>query len=219
MESKAKTDILAKSKEAYKRGSLTTVDESGHRLWVYAKKVKGYWMNRRNIVGYFLLAFLFSAPFIKMHGHQMLLFDVVNRKFIFFGGVFWPHDFYLVVIGMLSFAVFIFLFTAIFGRLWCGWACPQTIFMEMIFRKVEYLIEGDAMAQKRLKAMEWTNEKILKKGSKWLIFFIMSFIISNVFLAYLMGSDELIAIVKEPPSKHVGGLLAISIFSLIFYFV
>ncbi len=201
------------------RDALTTVDDSGKRIWVFARKFKGKWFNRRKWVGYILLLFLVSAPFIHMNGHQMLQFDFVHRKFVLFGSVFWPADFYLFVIAVIAFIIAIFLFTSILGRLWCGWACPQTIFMELIFRRIEYLIEGDASAQRRLDKMEWNNEKVRKRGFKYLAFFVVSFLISNLFLAYIVGSHELFGIATESPSKHIGGLSSIFIFSGIFFFV
>ncbi|MCP2830367.1 4Fe-4S binding protein, partial [Salmonella enterica] len=88
-------------------------------------------------------------------------------KFILFGAIFWPQDFFIFGLGMLIFIVFVALFTVVFGRLFCGWACPQTIFMEMIFRKIEYWIEGDAGHQKALKKAPWTADKIKKRVSKF----------------------------------------------------
>ncbi len=204
--------------ESY-RDYLTTVDDDGKRIWIFAKKPKGKWHFNRKWVGYILLLFFFSAPFIKIHGHQMLQLDFVHRKFVLFGSVFWPHDFYIFLIGFITFIVFIFLFTAIFGRLWCGWACPQTIFMELVFRKVEYLIEGDASAQRKLSSLPWTTEKILKRGSKYLVFYIISFFIANIFLSYIVGSDALLAIVKDNMGNHTKGLIAIAVFSGVFFFV
>jgi cytochrome c oxidase accessory protein FixG len=201
------------------RDALTTVDDNGKRLWVFAKKFKGKWQNRRRWVGYSLLAFLIAAPFIKMNGHGMLQFDFIHRKFVLFGGVFWPADFYLFVIATIAFIIFVFLFTSILGRLWCGWACPQTIFMELIFRRVEYWIEGDAPAQRKLDKMEWNDEKIRKRGGKYLAFFVVSFLISNLFLTYITGAPEWIKMVTESPAKHVGGLITMFGFSAVFFFV
>jgi len=201
------------------RDALTTVDDSGKRLWVFAKKFKGTWQNRRRWVGYGLLAFLIAAPFIKVNGHGMLQFDFIHRKFVLFGGVFWPADFYLFVIATIAFIIFIFLFTSILGRLWCGWACPQTIFMELIFRRIEYMIEGDASAQRRLDKMEWNEEKVWKRGLKYALFFIASFLISNLFLIYIIGVPDWEKIVTESPALHVGGLISMFVFSGVFYFV
>ena len=148
------------------RDKVSTIDDEGKRIWVYPKKPKGSYTKAREILAVFLLIFLFGTPFIKVYGQPLLLFDILNRKFIIFGLVFWPQDFFLFVLATLSLIVFIVLFTVIFGRLWCGWACPQTIFMEMVFRKIEYWIEGDARKQIALDKSPWTTRKVFKKTLK-----------------------------------------------------
>ncbi|MEO9887722.1 MAG: cytochrome c oxidase accessory protein CcoG [Balneola sp.] len=199
------------------RDRLATVSETGGRNWIHAKKPKGRFYNARSIVAVFLLAFFFSGPFITINGNPLLLINILERKFVIFGVAFWPQDLHLLVFGMLTFIVFIVLFTAIFGRLFCGWACPQTIFLEMVFRRIEYWIEGDSAAQIRLKKAPWDARKILKKGSKHAIFYMLAFIISNLFLAYIIGKDQLFEIITDPPSEHAGGLAAMIIFSGVFY--
>ena len=158
-------------------------------------------------------------PFIKVNGHQFMLFDFLNRNFILFGIPFGPHDLYLFVIAMIAIIVFVILFTAVFGRVFCGWACPQTIFMEMVFRKIEYWLEGDWLQQKQLSAAPWDSKKTIKKTAKYVIFFAISFFISNIFLSYLIGMDKLIKIITDPPSEHVEGLISILAFSGVFYWV
>jgi len=111
------------------------------------------------------------------------------------------------------------LFTVVFGRIFCGWACPQTIFMEMVFRKIEYWIEGSAKQQKILNLQSWNVNKILKKFSKYTIFYATAFLISNIFLSYIIGIDELIKIISDPPSEHIKGLIGIIAFSGVFYWV
>jgi cytochrome c oxidase accessory protein FixG len=207
---------IQKDTEAY-RDKVATVDESGKRIWIYPKKPKGPLTRAREIVAVFLLLFLFSAPFIKLNGQPLLLFDILNRKFVIFGLVFWPQDFYLFVLATISLVVFIVLFTVSLGRLWCGWACPQTIFMEMVFRKIEYWIEGDARKQIALKKAPWTGQKLFKKILKHLIFYSIAFVVGNTFLAYIIGVDSLIEIITDPPSEHLAGLFAMIIFSTVFY--
>src|SRR5690554_5669086 len=199
------------------RDSIATVDEDGKRKWIYPKKPKGKFTTARGWVAIILLAFLFGAPFIKVGGQPLLLFNLLERKFIIFGQAFWPQDFYLFGLGMIILVVFIALFTVVYGRLFCGWVCPQTIFMENVFRRVEYFIEGDWKQQMKLNRDPWTNQKIFKKTSKHVIFFAISFIIANTFLAYIIGIDELINIITAPVSEHVGGLAAITVFSGVFY--
>ncbi len=200
------------------RDKLSTIDEKGHRAWIYPKKPEGRLYNARTIVSFFLLAFLFAAPFIKVNGQPLLLFNVLERKFIIFGLTFWPQDFFLFVLAMLTFIVFIVLFTVVFGRVFCGWACPQTVFMEMVFRKIEYWIEGDANEQRSLNKAPWTQKKILKKTTKHFIFFAIAFLIGNTFLAYIIGVDELSKIVTHPPAEHWGLFVAVVAFSGVFYF-
>ena len=144
-----KLRMKTENKEKF-RDSIGTIDESGKRYFIFPKKPKGKFYNYRTMVGWVLLAFMFAAPFVKINGNQFLLFNVIERKFHIFGFPFWPQDFHLLVISLLVSVVFIILFTVVFGRIFCGWICPQTIFMEMIFRKVEYFIDGDRTKQIKL---------------------------------------------------------------------
>ncbi|MBO9201900.1 MULTISPECIES: cytochrome c oxidase accessory protein CcoG [Niastella] len=207
---------VSEEKESF-RDRIATVDASGKRKWVYAQKPKGKLYSWRSWIsgGFFLL--FFALPFIYVRGRPLFLFDVTEAHFIIFGKVFWPQDFFIFGLAMVTFIVFIVLFTAAFGRLFCGWVCPQTIFMEMFFRKIEYAIEGNAAEQRLLAQAPWTGTKIFKKTSKHLVFYLMSFIIANFFLAYVIGIKELGKIITEPVSQHVGGLFSIMIFSGVFY--
>ena len=199
------------------RDHLATVNEEGKRNWIYPKKPSGRYYTARNIVAVLLLVFFFSGPFITINGNPLLLLNILERKFVIFGVAFWPQDLHLLLFGMLTFILFIVLFTAVFGRLFCGWACPQTIFMEMVFRRIEYWIEGDSAAQIRLNNQDWNFEKVRKKVSKHAIFYGIAFLISNMFLAYIIGKDQLFEIITDPPSEHAGGLAAMIIFSGVFY--
>jgi cytochrome c oxidase accessory protein FixG len=201
------------------RDTLATVDNEGKRKWVYAQKPHGYFYRIRTILSLVYFAAFFGLPFVQVNGRPLFLFNVTEAKFIFFGKVFWPQDFFIFGLGMITFIFFIILFTAAFGRLFCGWACPQTNFMEMMFRKVEYWIEGDAAHQKMLDKAPWTTGKVFKKSGKHLLFFGLSFIIANFFLAYIIGIQGLEKIITEPVSKHVTGFSSILIFSAIFYAV
>jgi cytochrome c oxidase accessory protein FixG len=206
------------SKDTF-RDRLYTIDEKGKRVWVFAKKPSGPLTTARNIVGIVLIAFLFAAPFIKVNGQQLLLFDFLHRTFVIFGVQFWPQDFHLFFIGMISLIVFIILFTATYGRIWCGWACPQTVFMEVLFRRIEFWIDGDHFAQKKLKEAPWNANKIFRRVLKHGIFWALSFIIGNLFLTYLIGSDQWLVLITEPPANHVAGLTGMVVFSSIFYFI
>lgn len=201
------------------RNELATVTKEGKRKWIYPKKPSGRFYNARNIISLILLTILFVTPFIKIDGHPFILLDVINRNFILFGIPFGPHDFHLFVLAMIAVIVFIILFTVVFGRVFCGWACPQTIFMEMVFRKIEYWIEGDAKDQVKLNRAPWTGKKFFKKSLKQFIFYAIAFTISHVFLAYIIGIDKLFEVVTSPPSANLTGFIALILFSLIFYWV
>jgi cytochrome c oxidase accessory protein FixG len=201
------------------RDSIGTITSDGKRNWIYPQKPKGRFYSKRTVVSVVYLILFFSLPFIKLNGDPLIMMNIIERKFIIFGLVFFPQDLFLFALAMLTFMVFIVLFTVIFGRLFCGWACPQTIFMEMVFRKIEYWIEGDATKQRQLNKGPWNAEKIRKKGSKSFIFLILSFIFGNFFLSYIIGMDELIHIIEEPLFKHIGGLTAMVFFTGAFYFV
>ncbi|WP_017730938.1 cytochrome c oxidase accessory protein CcoG [Nafulsella turpanensis] len=201
------------------RDKVSTVDKAGKRVWVYPKKPKGKFTNWRMVVNAIFLTILFTGPFIRINGLPLLMLNVVERKFVIFGQIFWPQDFYIFVVATLAAVVGIALFTVVYGRVFCGWICPQTVFMEGVFRPIEYWIEGDWTAQKKLDKQEWNREKVLKKGSKHFIFFLISFIIANTFLAYIIGSEALIGIITDPPAVHIAGLISILLFTGAFYWV
>ncbi len=166
-----------------------------------------------------LLGILFVNPFIKINGNPLLMLNIVTRRFSILGRIFWPQDMALLAIVLLLYFTGIMIFTAAYGRLWCGWICPQTLFMEMLFRRIEYKIEGDSRAQRALAAAPWTPRKITVKLAKHLIFFGLSFIISNLLLSYIIGIDQLLAIITDSPSRHLSGLAYLLAFTGVFYAV
>ena len=212
------TETIEIIKQESFRDSVATINSEGKRNFIDPKKPKGRFYNLRTWFSIAYLVIFFTLPFIKVNEAPLFLFNVLERKFIFFGMVFWPQDFFIFAIGFLTFVVFVILFTVVFGRIFCGWACPQTIFMEMVFRKVEYWIDGDSFKQKQLRNMPWNGEKIRKRTVKFIAFFAISFLIANFFLAYLIGMDELISDIKNP-AAHVGTLISLLIFTTIFFFV
>ncbi|SKA15382.1 cytochrome c oxidase accessory protein FixG [Chitinophaga eiseniae] len=199
------------------RDSLATVDKQGKRNWIFAQQPKGRYYNIRSFLSIFYFSVFFSLPFISINGRPLLLLNVVEGKFILFGAIFWPQDFFIFGLAMLAFILFIVLFTMAFGRLFCGWMCPQTIFMEMLFRRIEYWIEGDAAAQRMLAKQPWNTEKIIRKTAKHIVFYALSFLIANIFLAYIISAKTLGQIITAPLSEHTGGFIAILVFSGVFY--
>lgn len=199
------------------RDSIATMDDKGKRVWIYPKKPKGRLHQLRILVSCILLGALFLGPFIKLGGQPLLLLNFFERKFIIFGAIFWPQDTHLLIFVLLIFVVFIILFTVVFGRVWCGWACPQTIFMEMVFRKIEYWIEGDAGQQRKLAQAPWDKEKVIKKGAKHFIFIAIAILISHTVMAYLIGIDQVVEIISKSPAENLAGFVGLLMFTGIFY--
>jgi cytochrome c oxidase accessory protein FixG len=199
------------------RDHLSTADQAGHRRWLYPKMPSGRFYRWRTWISYVLLAILFVGPFVRINGNPLFLFNIVERRFSIMGQIFWPHDGAIFAIATLLFLTSIFVFTAAFGRLWCGWACPQTLLMEMVFRKIEYWLEGDASAQRALAAAPWTAQKAFRKLAKHGVFFGLSFVIGNTLLSYIIGSEQLIAISTDNPMRHLAGLSFMVLFTLLFY--
>jgi cytochrome c oxidase accessory protein FixG len=201
------------------RDQLATLSESGNRRWIYAQKPKGKLYNYRNIVSYTLLFLLFAIPFVKLNGEPFLLLNILERKFILFGVQFWPQDFHLFLYSMITLVVFVVLFTVSYGRIWCGWACPQTVFLEFIFRRIEYLIEGNPSQQRKLNSQPMNFEKFWKKSLKLSLFYAICFSITNAFLSYIIGIDQLLEIMKAPISEHSVGFTVSVLFSGVMFFV
>ncbi|MDQ1162834.1 cytochrome c oxidase accessory protein FixG [Chryseobacterium sp. SORGH_AS 447] len=201
------------------RNSVGTMEKTGERKWVYPRKPKGKYTNYRNYVSYFLLALFFGLPFVKINGNPFLLFNVIDRKFFIFGQPFYLQDFFILALGAVTSVIFVMLFTVVFGRIFCGWLCPQTIFMESVFRKIEYLIEGDRNKQMKLDRQEWNSEKIRKRVIKWSVFALMSVIITNFMFMYIVGYEEVFTIIMEGLADHSLKFLGMIGFAATFYFV
>jgi cytochrome c oxidase accessory protein FixG len=200
------------------RDSVATISKEGKRNFIIPKQPKGKFYNKRTFFSIFYLAIFFTLPFLKVNEEPLFMLNVLERKFIIFGLIFWPQDFFIFGIAMITFIVFIILFTVVFGRIFCGWACPQTIFMEMVFRKIEYWIDGDFTAQRNLRKMPWNAQKIGKRTLKFIIFFLLSFLIANFFLAYMISMDELVDHIKHP-AENIGTLFSLLGFTAVFFFV
>lgn len=201
------------------RNHLPNVDDNNKRKWIYAKKPKGKFHRYRVWITSFFLTILLGLPLIKVNGHSFLMLNIFERKFIIFGSIFWPQDTQLLIFLLLIFFVFIILFTVAFGRVWCGWACPQTLFMEMVFRKIEYLIEGDYHQQMKLNKGEKDFNYFWRKAIKFLAFLLVSSIIAHTVMAYLIGIDETIHIITHAPGENLPGFLGLLGFTIIFFLV
>ncbi|HLH54852.1 MAG TPA: cytochrome c oxidase accessory protein CcoG [Verrucomicrobiae bacterium] len=199
------------------RNQIATAERDGRRKWLYPKRPQGKFHSARLWVTWVLLVVMFGGPFVKLNGNPLLMINVVERKFSVLGVIFWPQDNLVFALGFLLFLMGIAVFTAAFGRLWCGWTCPQTVMMEMVFRKIEYLIEGDSSSQRALNRAPLSWNKLQKKASKHILFFALSFVIGNTLLAYIIGIDALKAIVTDSPARHLTGLCFMAVFTFIFY--
>ena len=201
------------------RNELASVATDGRRRWIYARQPAGRWYRARTAVSVVLLAFLLSAPFVTIDGEPLMMLNVLERKFVLLGIVFPPQDLYLVVLIALSTLVTLVLVTVVAGRIWCGWLCPQTIFMEMVFRRLEYAIDGSAEQQLRRNRGPWTGDRTRRIILKQAIFLTLSFIIANVFLAWVVGAHAVGALIVETPERHPAGFTAMVLFTGVFYLV
>jgi cytochrome c oxidase accessory protein FixG len=199
------------------RDRPVNIDESGKRKWIYAKQPKGKWYVRRTIVGWLAIAFLVLAPFIKINGNPLMLFDIANRKFSIFGQMIWAQDSYLLALIMAVTVIFIVLFTVIYGRLWCGWACPQTVFLEMVYRRIEYLFDGNYRNQGPNSKSTSTNYWL--KIGKHASFILVSIVITNIFLNWIVGPERLFEIITSPISENWFGFVAMLALSMFYYWI
>lgn len=193
------------------------IDETGKRKWIYAKQPKGKWYTRRTIFAWLCLTFLVVAPIIKVNGTPLMLFDIANRKFSLFGNIIWAQDSYILALVMLVIVVSVVLFTVIFGRLWCGWACPQTIFLEMVFRRIEYLFDGNYRHGKKKQAVNLKTT--IRRIAKHICFFLAAIIITNVILDWFVGPVRLLEIIREPVEGNMGGFLFMLGISIFYYWI
>lgn len=201
------------------RSELASLYPDGRRRWIFARKPSGRYYDWRKRTSIVLLAFLFSAPFVTIGGHQFLLFNIIDRKFVFFGWPLWPSDFYLVVLLFLIGLLSVVVFTATLGRLWCGWLCPQTVFMEIVFRRIEWFIDGGPTEQARRRTGPWNVDRVLRTALKVSVFFAVSFAIANTFLAYVIGSDTLLLYIQDGPFEHVSLFASLLVFTTVFFLV
>jgi cytochrome c oxidase accessory protein FixG len=201
------------------RAELASIRPDGRRRWIYARKPNGRYTNLRKIVSILLLMFLMAAPYVKVDGHQFMLMNIIERKFVFFGKPFWPSDFYLVAVLFLTTIVTFVVATASIGRVWCGWFCPQTVFMEMVFRRIEWFIEGTPVEQAKRHAGPWNADRIGRTVIKVLVFFGLSFVIANTFLSYIISSDVLLRDIMDGPMAHLELFVGLVFFTGVFFAV
>jgi len=183
---------------------LSTMTRDGKRKWVYPTPSKGRFYYRRLITAWGLIAVFALLPVIRIGGKPAVFLDVLHREFTFFGVTFFPTDTFLLLLLLVGVLIGIILFTALLGRVWCGWACPQTVYMEFLFRPLERWIEGPEHKRKRRDEGPRTWDKIWRKGLKHGIFLAISLILAHTFVAYFAGWENLIHWMQAPPTEHWG---------------
>ena len=183
---------------------VTTIGDGGSRIWLYPAAFKGAWLKRRQWVAYILTAVYFVLPWISIKGQPAVLLDLPHRKLAFFGLVLWPQDTLLFWFFMVGLGFFIFMVTAWWGRIWCGWACPQTVFMEHLFRPIEVWVEGNSRKRKKLDAGPWNLEKFRKKALKYFLFMLVSSAVANTALFYFAGTERILSMITQPPMENIG---------------
>lgn len=195
------------------------IDTSGQRVWIYPQKPSGPYHRRRAWVAALLILFFIVTPFVRVDDHPFFLFDFLNRKFILFGMAFWTQDFYILALSFLALMIFIVLFTAVYGRIFCGWVCPQTVFMEMVFRKIEFLIEGDGIRQKHFNDAPMSGNKFSLRLLKHSVFILISLAVSAGMSFWFFGTDRMIPLYRSGFDGGVSYMLAWLIFAGVFYFI
>lgn len=181
---------------------LSTTDNKGNRIFLYPAEVKGFFRKHRNIVQVGLILFFLALPWLKWNGVQIFLFDIPNRTFHLFGILFKAHDAPLIFLVLAVATIGLAFVTALFGRVWCGWACPQTVFIDGVYRRIETWIQGDYLKRRKLAKDPWTAQKVIKISFTWFLFFVISTIIAHSFVAYFVGADRLIGMILGTPKEN-----------------
>lgn len=193
--------------------SLASLDQFGNRLFIYPAAVKGLWHRRRLIFHLILMVIFLGLPWLTINGHQALLLDVSRRQFAIFGLTFWAHDGPLIFFVLAGAVFSLALVTALFGRAWCGWACPQTVFIERVFRWIESLIEGNHMQRRKLNESDLSLSKAFKKMLKWALYTLAAWIIGNTFLTYFVGTDRWLEMIQHSPQENWTSFLVMAFVS------
>jgi cytochrome c oxidase accessory protein FixG len=195
-----------------------TMDETGKRVYMVPEQVKGFWRKARTVTEIFLVIFFLVLPWIKIGGHQALLLDIGGRKFSIFGLTFFAHDAPLIFFILAFLTLGLAFITAVWGRIWCGWTCPQTVFIDGIFRRLEYWIIGSHIQQRNLAKAPWGVKKFFKLSVLWSLFLIVSLVIAHSFLAYFVGADQLVDMTQHNPRANWTIFVVMAFLTAVFLF-
>ena len=198
--------------------SVTTINQDGSRFFLHTADVSGKWTTARRIFGAILIAIYIALPWIPINGSPALFFDVEQRRFHVFGLTLVPQDLWVMFFGVTGLGFTLFFVTALLGRLWCGWACPYTVFLDHVFRRIERWTEGDAVARRKLDAAPWTSGKIARRGTKHLLYAICATLIAHVFLSYFVSIPRLYEHMHEGPLAHATSFGIVAFLTLVLWF-
>lgn len=200
------------------RDTLASVRSDGGRVSIHPADTRGRFTLARRVTAVVLIAIYVALPWIPVRGHPAVFLDVANLRFHFFGLTFAAQDLWMGFFLLTGMAFGLFYVTALFGRLWCGWACPQTVFLEHVYRRVERWLQGDAQMRRQLDRAPWTSEKILRRGGTHLVFVLLSLLIAHVLLAYFVSLPRVWQMVTHAPSEHWGIFLFVVVATAMLYF-
>jgi cytochrome c oxidase accessory protein FixG len=200
------------------RDSVTTINDDGSRYFLYPADVRGRFTALRRFSAYALIAVYLLLPWIPVNGYPAVFLDVAARRFHFFGLTLAAQDAWLLFFGVSGLGFGLFFLTALFGRLWCGWACPQTVFLDHVFRRIERWLEGDAPARRALRAAPMGANKFLRRAAKHALYALAALAITHLFLAYFVSLPELWAYMHEAPGEHWAAFLFVFVAAGALYF-
>jgi cytochrome c oxidase accessory protein FixG len=190
---------------------LSTLNRDGTRRWIRPRLSKGAFLKRRRIVGWGLILAFTLIPYLRMNGKPLILLDIPHREFTLFGTTFLPTDTMFLMLLLVGIFVSIFLMTALFGRVWCGWACPQTVYMELIYRPIEQLFEGTRAQQLKLDRDGPNIRRLLK----FVVYLFVSMFLAHTFLAYFVGVETLFRWVRQSPFEHPSAFVVMTVTTLL----
>lgn len=199
------------------RDSVTTIRKDGSRVFLHPADTRGKWTVARRLVALILIGVYLLLPWIPIGGYPAIFLDVLNRRFHLLGWTLAAQDTWLLFFGITGLAFSLFFVTALVGRVWCGWACPQTVFLDHVFRRLERWIDGDAAERRRLDSAPWTSGKVFKRVIKHTLFLLVSLLIAHVFLSYFISIPQLWEWMRHSPSEHWKSFLFVLLFTLILY--
>src|ERR1035437_1388414 len=198
--------------------SVTTINDDGSRYFLHPADVRGRWVTARRLVGLVLIAICVLLPWIPINGHPAVFLDVEQRMFHLFGLTLVPQDLWVMFFAITGLGFTLFVATSLLGRVWCGWACPYTVFLDHVYRRIERWIEGDAIARRALDREPWHAVKIFKRVLKHLLFVIVAALIAHVFLSYFVSLRRLYGYMHEGPLQHATAFGIIAFLTLVLWF-